>query len=81
MDVTSPKALVGQIQALIGSHSDEDLPKDKRLQACQLARKLWLELEEPGDSVDRLIFQVSNYDGLEIYSAVSLIRHSLKRTP
>lgn len=33
-----------------------------RHKACLQARKLWLELEEPGNLIDRIIYQVSTDD-------------------
>jgi hypothetical protein len=32
--------------------------RDVRKQACNLARQLWIELQEPGEFVDRMIYQV-----------------------
>ena len=43
-------------EALTKDHIDTD-PVAKQ-KACLQARRLWLELEEPGDLIDRIIYQV-----------------------
>ena len=54
MENSSPKELLGQLQKLLASGEQ----KDVRKQACDIARKLALELEEPGDLVTRIVFGV-----------------------
>ena len=55
---TSQQALVAQLQGQLDSVDVDNLDKHTRLQACDLAHQLWLRLEQPGDLVDRIIFQV-----------------------
>lgn len=47
--------LVNELQNLVTSC---ELPKDVRKQACSLAHQLWLDLEDPGDIVTRVVFHV-----------------------
>lgn len=49
---------VEKLQTLLASAEGTSPNKEVRRQACNLARKVWIELEEPGDLVDRLIYQV-----------------------
>lgn len=77
MQSNSPKALVEQLQVLLSSSDSANIPKDTKLQACQLARKLWLELEEPGDLIDRMVYRVCMATRRSRFQ--SLNRYSLKR--
>lgn len=56
MQDQTPQDLVNQLRQLIGCSEQK---KDIKKQACSIAHKLWLELEEPGDLVCRIVFQVS----------------------
>lgn len=50
--------LLTELQAL--ARGEDELQRDIRKQARSTARQLWLELEEPGDIVTRVIFQVKH---------------------
>ena len=50
-------ARLKELESLIQSNSGAE-DKPVRQQASALARKLWLELEEPGDLIDRIVYQV-----------------------
>lgn len=60
MALESPNETLAQLQKLSESNRNDLSQKGVRLQACELARKLWLELEETGDLIDRIVFQVLN---------------------
>ena len=53
--------LLRQLQDSLGqtkAPSDDKESKTIRKKACVLAEKLWQELVEPGDFIDRILFQV-----------------------
>lgn len=56
MQDQTPEDLLYQLQQLVGCSEQK---KNIRKQACSIAHKLWLELEEPGDLVCRVALQVS----------------------
>ena len=58
--------ILGQLQQLCSVKGNGINEKAARRQACELARKLSQELEEPGDLIDRIIHQVRrNVDSSE----------------
>lgn len=59
MSPTSASALA-QLDSLRDTLTKDQIDSDPvtRQKACLQARKLWLELEEPGDLIDRIIYQV-----------------------
>ena len=50
--------LVQQLEQLLTSDQKSSNPRDTERRACELAHKLWLQLEEPGALIDRIAFQV-----------------------
>lgn len=79
MAQNSTLELSRQLQQLLSSNSTDDLHRDVKRQACDLAHKIWLELEEPGDLIDRLVFQV--YSTLSTDNLQILMNSSLKKMP
>lgn len=58
MDGNSPQTLLQDLQLRMRIiDSDVDKRRAKK-QAAEAARRLWLELEEPGDLIDRIIYSV-----------------------
>lgn len=54
---------IEQLDALRDSLTKNPIDNDPvaKQNACLQARKIWLELEEPGDLIDRIIFQVRGF--------------------
>ncbi len=59
--------LFKQLEQLLSSNGTRIVQKDIKRQACEVARKLWMELEEPGDKIDRLVFQVCHIVPFKIH--------------
>ena len=55
---SSPLAQIDAISEILRKDGLVDKDKEARRKATLLARKLMIELEKPGDLIDRIIFQV-----------------------
>lgn len=57
-EASSPLARIDAIREILTKDGSVDADKEARRKAAYLARKLMIGLEEPGDLIDRIIFQV-----------------------
>ena len=64
-------AILQQLQDLLNVYerkTDDGNVKAARKKACMLAEDLWYDLLEPGDYIDRVIFQVCFHSSTTYFS-------------